>query len=129
LWRAFFTTAAVALVLRSFIEYCWTGQCGLFGNGGLIMFDVSAAVATYDGYDLLAVIFLGVIGGVLGSLFNYFVDHVLRIYRIINKYVHVDPVPSFSTFFIGFCSFNLFGMSLGSSLSTCRSKDAYIRPP
>lgn len=85
LWRTFFTTAAVAIVLRGFIQYCWTGKCGLFGKGGLIMYDVSAAEAAYNGYDVLAVIFLGVIGGVLGSFYNYCVDKVLRTYSFINE--------------------------------------------
>ncbi|XP_050258495.1 chloride channel protein CLC-c-like isoform X2 [Quercus robur] len=37
LWRTFFTTAVVAIVLRAFIQYCTTGKCGLFGEGGLII--------------------------------------------------------------------------------------------
>ncbi|KAL2926607.1 Chloride channel protein CLC-c [Bienertia sinuspersici] len=85
LWRTFFTTAMVAIVLRSFIQYCWTGKCGLFGKGGLIMYDVSNEVATYGGYDILAVIVLGVVGGVFGSFYNALVDKVLRIYSIINE--------------------------------------------
>lgn len=51
------------------------------------MYDVSSAEATYSGPDILAVILLGIIGGVLGSVYNYFVDKVLRIYSIINEYV------------------------------------------
>ncbi|KAJ9671249.1 hypothetical protein PVL29_027302 [Vitis rotundifolia] len=85
LWRTFFTTAVVAIVLRTFIEYCWTGKCGLFGQGGLIMYDVSAATETYSGPDILAVLFLGVVGGIFGSLYNYLVDKVLRTYSIINE--------------------------------------------
>ncbi|GAV57078.1 CBS domain-containing protein/Voltage_CLC domain-containing protein [Cephalotus follicularis] len=85
LWRTFFTTAVVAIVLRAFIEFCSTGSCGLFGQGGLIMYDVSSAKATYSGPDLLAVILLGVIGGIFGSLYNFFVDKVLRSYSIINE--------------------------------------------
>lgn len=57
----------------------------MFGQGGLIMFDVNSAPATYDTPDLLAVIFLGVIGGIFGSLYNYMVDKVLRTYSIINE--------------------------------------------
>lgn len=49
------------------------------------MFDVNTATATYNTRDLLAVIFLGVIGGILGSLYNFFVDKVLRTYSIINE--------------------------------------------
>ncbi|XAR49309.1 hypothetical protein NMG60_11032472 [Bertholletia excelsa] len=85
LWRTFFTTAVVAVVLRSLTEFCRSGNCGLFGKGGLIMFDVSSAVPTYNTPDLLAIILLGVIGGVFGSFYNYLVDKVLRIYSIINE--------------------------------------------
>ncbi|KAF5733159.1 chloride channel protein CLC-c-like [Tripterygium wilfordii] len=85
LWRTFFTTAVVAVVLRGFIEFCRSGKCGLFGQGGLIMFDVNSAKAMYSTQDLLAVIFLGVLGGLLGSFYNYLVDKVLRTYSIINE--------------------------------------------
>ncbi|KAG8364035.1 hypothetical protein BUALT_Bualt19G0084300 [Buddleja alternifolia] len=85
LWRTFFTTAVVAVVLRSLIQFCRSGNCGLFGQGGLIMFDVNSAVPTYNIPDLLAVVFIGVFGGVFGSLYNYLVDKVLRTYSIINE--------------------------------------------
>ncbi|WRX11137.1 CBS domain - like 3 [Theobroma cacao] len=85
LWRTFFTTAIVAIVLRAFIQLCSTGSCGLFGEGGLIMYDVSAAKVTYSAPDILAVILLGTIGGIFGSLYNYLVDKVLRTYSIINE--------------------------------------------
>ncbi|XP_022774814.1 chloride channel protein CLC-c-like [Durio zibethinus] len=85
LWRTFFTTAVVAIVLRAFIQLCSTGTCGLFGKGGLIMYDVSAAKVTYSAPDILAVILLGIIGGIFGSLYNYLVDKVLRTYSIINE--------------------------------------------
>lgn len=49
------------------------------------MFDVSSAVPVYNTKDLLAVLFIGILGGVLGSLYNYFVDKVLRTYSIINE--------------------------------------------
>ncbi|KAG7976868.1 hypothetical protein I3843_05G002000 [Carya illinoinensis] len=77
--------AAVAVVLRGFMVFCRGGKCGLFGEGGLIMFDVNSAKPTYSIPDLLAVIFLGVIGGIFGSLYNYLVDKVLRTYSIINE--------------------------------------------
>lgn len=53
------------------------------------MYDVSAATETYGVPDILAVLFLGVIGGIFGSLYNYLVDKVLRTYSIINEYVIV----------------------------------------
>ncbi|XP_057539295.1 chloride channel protein CLC-c-like [Amaranthus tricolor] len=85
LWRTFFTTAVVAIVLRGFFQYCVSGKCGLFGEGGLIMYDVNEHVAGYGVYDILAVIFLGVVGGVLGSFYNFLVDKVLRTYSYINE--------------------------------------------
>ncbi|KAI4347416.1 hypothetical protein L6164_008232 [Bauhinia variegata] len=85
LWRTFFTTAVVAIVLRSAIQFCATGKCGLFGEGGLIMYDVSAAKVTYSEYDIIAVLLLGIIGGLLGSVYNYLVDKVVRTYSIINE--------------------------------------------
>lgn len=53
------------------------------------MYDVSEEVASYGGYDILAVMFLGIVGGVLGSFYNYLVDKVLRTYSIINEYVNL----------------------------------------
>lgn len=56
------------------------------------MFDVNSAKPTYSIPDLLAVIFLGVIGGIFGSLYNYLVDKVLRTYSIINEYALEIPL-------------------------------------
>ena len=55
------------------------------------MFDVNSVNPTYTTPDLLAVIFLGVIGGFLGSLYNYLVDKVLRTYSTINEYALEIP--------------------------------------
>ncbi|XP_058097573.1 chloride channel protein CLC-c-like [Magnolia sinica] len=85
LWRTFFTTAVVAVVLRALIIYCQSGKCGLFGEGGLIMYDVSKATTTYSTPDLLAVIAIGIIGGLFGGLYNHLLDKILRTYSIINK--------------------------------------------
>ncbi|CAA2963711.1 chloride channel CLC-c-like [Olea europaea subsp. europaea] len=85
LWRTFFTTAVVAMVLRSLIQFCKSGKCGLFGQGGLIMFNVNSANPSYNTADLLAIMLIGVLGGILGSLYNYLVDKVLRTYSIINE--------------------------------------------
>lgn len=85
LWRTFFTTAVVAVVLKGFINYCENGNCGLFGNGGLIMFDVSTVSITYRVVDLIPVVLLGVIGGVVGAVYNYLLAKTLRLYALINQ--------------------------------------------
>ncbi|GAB2277254.1 hypothetical protein Dimus_011961 [Dionaea muscipula] len=109
LWRTFFTTAVVAIVLRALIEYCSSGKCGLFGKGGLIMYDVSSAEATYGGTDILAVLVLGVVGGIFGSIYNYLIDKVLRVYSIINEkgpYIKILVVV-FISILTTACSFGL----------------------
>ncbi|XP_072998583.1 chloride channel protein CLC-c-like [Typha latifolia] len=85
LWRTFFTTAIVAVVLRALIEQCRSGKCGLFGKGGLIMFDVSSSVTAYSMADLIAVILLGIFGGLFGSLYNFILDKILRAYSFFNE--------------------------------------------
>ncbi|KAJ0734415.1 putative CBS domain, chloride channel, voltage gated, chloride channel, core [Helianthus annuus] len=95
LWRTFFTTAVVAVVLRSLIEFCKSGKCGLFGEGGLIMFDINSSIPDYNMVDLLAITLIAVVGGILGSLYNYLVDKVLRVYTIIN-----EKGPTFRMFLV-----------------------------
>ena len=73
------------VVLRALIDVCNSGKCGLFGKGGLIMFDVTSADVTYHLDDLPPVIVLGIIGGILGSSYNFLLDKVLRIYNLINE--------------------------------------------
>lgn len=85
LWRTFFSTAVVVVVLRSFIEYCNTRSCGLFGKGGLIIFDVSEVSVSYHVIDLLPVVVIAVFGGVLGSLYNHVLHMILRLYNLINE--------------------------------------------
>lgn len=85
LWRAFFTTAVVAIVLRALIDVCLSGKCGLFGKGGLIMYDVTSSSVAYHIVDVPPVLLLGMIGGLLGSLYNFFLEKVLRVYNLINE--------------------------------------------
>lgn len=85
LWRTFFSTAVVVVVLRAFMEYCKSGQCGLFGGGGLIMFDVSNVTVRYHIVDIIPIVVIGIIGGVLGSLYNHLLHKVLRLYNLINE--------------------------------------------
>ncbi|KFK33054.1 hypothetical protein AALP_AA6G324100 [Arabis alpina] len=85
LWRTFFSTAVVVVVLRAFIEICNSGKCGLFGKGGLIMFDVSHVEVRYHAVDIIPVTLIGIFGGILGSLYNHFLHKVLRLYNLINQ--------------------------------------------
>jgi chloride channel 7 len=89
IWRSFFTTAVVAVVLRLFIELCGTGRCGMFGKGGLIMYDVSTMfedLMTYHLKDIPIVVIIGVTGALLGGLYNFLMMKVLRVYNMINEY-------------------------------------------
>lgn len=85
LWRAFFTAATVAILLRALIDVCLSGKCGLFGKGGLIMFDAYSENVSYHLQDLPPVLLLGVVGGILGSLYNFLLDKVLRVYNLIHE--------------------------------------------
>ncbi|KAH7440920.1 hypothetical protein KP509_03G016200 [Ceratopteris richardii] len=70
LWRVFFTSAVVAVVVRSAMGWCTHGHCGHFGSGGFIIWDVSGGQDDYSFYELLPMAMVGVIGGLLGALFN-----------------------------------------------------------
>ena len=61
----------------------------MFGNGGLIMYDVSTMfddLMTYHLKDLPIVILIGVMGALLGALYNFLMKVVLRVYSVINEY-------------------------------------------
>lgn len=60
------------------------------------MYDVSAARESYGTTDILAVLILGVIGGIFGSLYYYLVDKVLRTYSIVNEYVPIHHMHLWS---------------------------------
>lgn len=46
MWRVFFTSAIVAVVVRSAMGWCKSGKCGHFGSGGFIIWDISELVST-----------------------------------------------------------------------------------
>ncbi|GFS30802.1 chloride channel B [Actinidia rufa] len=54
-------------------------------EGGLIMFDESGVTVSYHVMDSIPVAVIGVIGGVLGSLYNYLLHKVLRLYNLKNE--------------------------------------------
>lgn len=41
MWRVFFTSAIVAVVVRTAMGWCKSGNCGHFGSGGFIIWDIS----------------------------------------------------------------------------------------
>lgn len=49
-----------------------------------MMYDVASEEITYHLSDVLPVLLLGVIGGILGSIYNFLIDKVLRVYNLIN---------------------------------------------
>lgn len=110
LWRTFFTTAVVAVVLRNLINFCQKGKCGLFGGDGFIIFDVSKNDSTaYNWYDLLAILLIGALGGFLGALYNFLMDKILKFYK---GYIYGKPsFKIFLTLFISlitsFCTYGL----------------------
>ncbi|XP_008788814.1 putative chloride channel-like protein CLC-g isoform X1 [Phoenix dactylifera] len=122
IWRAFFTTAVVAVVLQTLINICNSGKCGLFGKGGLIMFDVTSDSITYHLTDLPPVILLGVIGGILGSLYNFLMLKVLRIYSLVNEKGCAHKLLLSATVSI-FTSCCLFGLPWLASCRPCPKKD------
>ncbi|XP_065849340.1 putative chloride channel-like protein CLC-g [Euphorbia lathyris] len=123
LWRAFFTTAVVALVLRALIDVCLKGECGLFGTGGLIMFDVYTENVTYHLVDVPPVLLLGVIGGMLGSFYNFLLDKVLRVYNFINEKGVAYKILLACSISI-FTSCLLFGLPWLASCQSCPSDAA-----
>ncbi|RDY02219.1 putative chloride channel-like protein CLC-g, partial [Mucuna pruriens] len=118
LWRAFFTAAIVAILLRAMIDLCLSGKCGLFGKGGLIMFDAYSASISYHLVDVPPVFILGVIGGILGSLFNLILSKVLRIYNFINEKGTIFKILLACVISI-FTSLLLFGLPWLASCRLC----------
>ncbi|KAG7991561.1 hypothetical protein I3843_02G082600 [Carya illinoinensis] len=70
MWRVFFTSAIVAVVVRTAMGWCKNGNCGHFGSGGFIIWDISGGQEDYSFEELLPMAIIGVIGGLLGALFN-----------------------------------------------------------
>nr|KYP67354.1 Chloride channel protein CLC-d [Cajanus cajan] len=67
MWRVFFTSAVVAVVVRAAMGWCKSGKCGHFGSGGFIIWDISDGQEDYSFAELLPMAIIGVIGGLLGS--------------------------------------------------------------
>ncbi|MCO5601103.1 hypothetical protein L7F22_055222 [Adiantum nelumboides] len=80
LWRAFFTPAMVAIVLRTASNFCSAHSCGLYGSGGLIMYNMGSVVIEFGLEDLMSVIMLGLIG-VMGSALTYASGKIVLVYN------------------------------------------------
>ncbi|XP_058192974.1 chloride channel protein CLC-d isoform X2 [Rhododendron vialii] len=76
MWRVFFTSAIVAVVVRIAMGWCKSGKCGHFGSGGFIIWDISGGQEDYSFEELLPMAFIGVIGGLLGALFNQLTRYI-----------------------------------------------------
>ncbi|KAG9456454.1 hypothetical protein H6P81_000962 [Aristolochia fimbriata] len=85
MWRVFFTSAVVAVVVRSAMGWCRSGNCGHFGSGGFIIWDISGGQEDYSFQELLPMAVIGIIGGLLGALFNQLTLYITYWRR---KYLH-----------------------------------------
>ncbi|KAJ0982306.1 hypothetical protein J5N97_010561 [Dioscorea zingiberensis] len=85
MWRVFFTSAVVAVVVRSAMGLCKSGKCGHFGSGGFIIWDISGGQEDYSFQEMLPMAIIGVIGGLLGALFNQLTLYMTRWRR---NYLH-----------------------------------------
>lgn len=54
MWRVFFTSAVVAVVVRSAMNWCGSGKCGHFGSGGFIIWDISGLVLSFELLNIMA---------------------------------------------------------------------------
>ncbi|GAB2232599.1 hypothetical protein Droror1_Dr00011640 [Drosera rotundifolia] len=127
LWRAFFSTTIVAIMLRAFVNFCYSGKCGLFGTGGLIMYNVTSQNVVYHFSDIPIVLVLGVVGGVLGSLHNYLLQKLLRVYNMINEkglFFKIFLACSISLF----TSCLLFGLPWLASCQACPTDSEEVCP-
>ncbi|WCJ23724.1 chloride channel D [Euphorbia peplus] len=85
MWRVFFTSAIVAVVVRTAMGWCKSGNCGHFGSGGFVIWDISDGQEDYSFSELLPMAVIGVIGGLLGALFNQLTLYITRWRR---NYLH-----------------------------------------
>lgn len=76
----FFTTALVAVVIRTAISFCGDKNCGLYGHGGLIMYNIGNFSVKFRLLELVPVVILGLIGGFMGSLFTFFNGKIVEVY-------------------------------------------------
>ncbi|XP_020104381.1 chloride channel protein CLC-d isoform X1 [Ananas comosus] len=131
MWRVFFTSAVVAVVVRSAMSWCKSGKCGHFGSGGFIIWDISGGQEDYSFQELLPMAIIGVIGGLLGALFNQLTLYITKWRR---SYLHKkgSRVKILEVCLISvLTSIISFGSPLLTKCSPCPDSDAIEcpRPP
>ncbi|XP_057467752.1 chloride channel protein CLC-d-like isoform X2 [Actinidia eriantha] len=123
MWRVFFTSAIVAVVVRAAMGWCKSGNCGHFGSGGFIIWDVSGGQEDYSFEELLPMAVIGVIGGLLGALFNQLTIYITYWRR---NYLHKNGnrVKIIEVLLISLVtSIISFGLPLFRSCSPCPESD------
>ncbi|XP_041087090.1 H(+)/Cl(-) exchange transporter 7-like [Polyodon spathula] len=84
-WRIFFASMVSTFTLNFFLGI-YHGKMGDLSNPGLINFGrFENEAMEYNVYEIPLFIFMGVIGGILGAIFNTF-NYWLTIFRI--RYIH-----------------------------------------
>eukprot|EP00257_Ricinus_communis_P025333 XP_025012747.1 chloride channel protein CLC-d isoform X4 [Ricinus communis] len=172
MWRVFFTSAIVAVVVRTAMGWCKSGNCGHFGSGGFVIWDISelrtrllslslslslslpslpcrklftgflnpifyyffldSGQEDYSFAELLPMAVIGVIGGLLGALFNQLTLYITQWRR---NYLHKkgNRVKIIEACLISVITSAIsFGLPLLRKCSPCPEKDADIecpRPP
>ncbi|KAK3021590.1 hypothetical protein RJ639_046297, partial [Escallonia herrerae] len=152
MWRVFFTSAIVAVVVRTAMGWCKSGNCGHFGSGGFIIWDISGLESElslnpvygssffivcwpsnqssfsgqedYSFRELFPMAVIGVIGGLLGALFNQLTLFITRWRR---NYLHRkgNRVKIIEVCLISvITSVISFGLPLFRNCSPCPESDA-----
>lgn len=57
----------VSVAIRVLMKACSANGCGFFGSGGFIYFEIQEGQDTYEFFELLPMLLLGVLGGLMGS--------------------------------------------------------------
>lgn len=123
MWRVFFTSAVVAVVVRSAMSLCKSGKCGHFGSGGFIIWDISDGQEDYSFQEMLPMAIIGVIGGLLGALFNQLTLYITSWRR---NYLHKkgNRVKIYEVCLISLITSAIsFGLPLLRKCSSCPNQD------
>ncbi|KAK8943824.1 Chloride channel protein CLC-d [Platanthera guangdongensis] len=130
MWRVFFTSAIVAVVVRTAMAWCKSGKCGHFGSGGFIIWDISGGQEDYSFQELLPMAIIGIIGGLFGALFNQLTLYITSWRR---NYLHKkENIKIIEVLLISLVtSIISFGLPLLRKCSPCPNSEAIEcpRPP